>query len=98
LNKESTLEEMKDWNDKQVLLWRVACSGRERINGEGEEGGIRSIYFLYLCENRTLTLVEIILNSGAVRENYREDESIQTTFLTQGNVTRKKPSSTSKIC
>jgi hypothetical protein len=37
-------------------------------NGEGEEEEIKPMYFLYLCENRTMELVEMILSRGEGRE------------------------------
>jgi hypothetical protein len=41
-------------------MWGWVLVGRGRINGEGEGEGIRSMYFIYLYENRTMKF-EIIL-------------------------------------
>jgi hypothetical protein len=38
--------------------------GGGRVTGEVERGRIRSLYFIYLYENRTIKLVEIILSTG----------------------------------
>jgi hypothetical protein len=42
-------------NVKQVLLGENT-SGREKLNGEGEGWLIWSIYFIYVCGDRTLNL------------------------------------------
>jgi hypothetical protein len=34
------------------------------VNGEGEGGQIRSLYFVYLCENITIKPIEIVLRRG----------------------------------
>jgi hypothetical protein len=60
----------------------VDISQRKKVNGEKEGGGKRLIYFIYLHENRTMKLVEIILSRGrGVRENVRQDEFNQNTLL-----------------
>jgi hypothetical protein len=38
--------------------------GRGTVNGEGEQGGIRLMDFIYLYENRMMKLFEIILSIG----------------------------------
>jgi hypothetical protein len=38
--------------------------GGNRVSEEGEGGGTRSMYFMYVYENRTIKLVEIILSRG----------------------------------
>jgi hypothetical protein len=46
------------------------------VNGEDKGKGKMSMYFLCLCENRTMKFVEIILNIGVrMRENDGGDES-----------------------
>jgi hypothetical protein len=35
-----------------------------RINGEGEGGRVRLVYFVYMYENRIIKPVEIVLRSG----------------------------------
>jgi hypothetical protein len=39
-----------------------AVVGGWRVNGKGEGERTRSIYFIYLCENRTMKQGEIILS------------------------------------
>jgi hypothetical protein len=45
--------------------------GGGRENGEGEKEGIRSMCFIYLYENRTMKLVELILRWGVRGEGER---------------------------
>jgi hypothetical protein len=42
--------------------------GEGRVNRLGEGGGMSSIYFIYLYEDRTMKLVEIILSKGGEGE------------------------------
>jgi hypothetical protein len=37
---------------------------RERVSEEGEAGKIRSMYFIYLYESRTMKIIETILSRG----------------------------------
>jgi hypothetical protein len=38
--------------------------GGRRVNGEGEGGRIWWMYFVYVCENRTMKPFEIVLRRG----------------------------------
>jgi hypothetical protein len=49
------------------------------VNGEDKRRGIWLMFFIYLYENRTMKLVEIILSRG-VRENDGGNESNQGTL------------------
>jgi hypothetical protein len=62
LKNEYTLFEVKSRNLKQVLL-RVLLGG-EIVNEEGKGGWVWSIYIIYLNQNRTMKLVEIVLSKG----------------------------------
>jgi hypothetical protein len=42
---------------------RASDGVEEEVNGDGEGGGIRLMYFIYLYKNRTMKF-EIILNRG----------------------------------
>jgi hypothetical protein len=53
---------------KNRFCWCVGVSGKGRVNGECKEGGIRSVYFIYVCENRMMKLVEVILSRGEMGE------------------------------
>jgi hypothetical protein len=54
---------MKAGKVKQVLSG-VGTSGRGRVNGEGEGGGIWFMYIAYVCDNRTMKPAEIVLRRG----------------------------------
>jgi hypothetical protein len=49
---------------KQILSGERISVGRWRVNGEGEEGQIWWMYFVYVNENRITKLVEIVPRRG----------------------------------
>jgi hypothetical protein len=65
-------------NEKQVILG-VSSSGKGKLNGDGKGKGRRLMYFIYVCENRTMEL-EILSRLEGVRENDGGDETNQGTL------------------
>jgi hypothetical protein len=66
---------MKDSNVKQVCLGKVTSGHSPTVNGEGQEGWVWSMCFIYMYEDRTLKSVLIILSRReGIRENDGGDE------------------------